>query len=221
MMRLAKLALFLGIGALTVGSAAAQRPGGGGRGGNVSGMLLENRQLQEELKLDKDQIDKIKAAIDKAVADNLKPEQAKRLEQIQNQLAGYRMYTRDKVQAALKLSDEQKDKIKTIIEETDKKGREAAEAAAGDFRGLREKMQTLRKEATESIEKTLTDTQKTTVKELTGEKFEFQFGRPGGGGGGRPGGGDRRPGGGRPGGGDRRPGGDRPASDSKPEKKDG
>jgi Spy/CpxP family protein refolding chaperone len=210
MMRLAKIALFLGIGALTVGSAAAQRPGGGGFGRGTPGgpnLILDNKQVQDELKLDKDQVDKIRAAIDKAIADNLKPEQAKRLDQIQNQLAGIRMYSKEKVQAALKLTAEQKDKIKGVGEEVEKKMQELRQS--GDFQGMREKMQTIRKDATESIEKVLTDDQKKTVKELTGEKFELTFPRPGGGGRGQGAGGSRRPGGG-----DRRPGGDsRPPAD--------
>jgi Spy/CpxP family protein refolding chaperone len=216
-MRLVKLALLLAVCLLVVGPAVAQPPGGG-RGGNILGMLADNKQLQDELKLTADQIEKIKAAMEKvradlkddfaklgrdsgasreermeagkkvreatekALADILKPDQTKRIEQIHLQMAGIRMYTEKKVQDALKLTDEQKEKIKTIADDTEKKGRELFEAAGDDRRAAFEKIQALRKEAMESITKTLTDEQKKAVKDLTGEPFQLQR-RPGGGGG--------------------------------------
>jgi Spy/CpxP family protein refolding chaperone len=211
----------LAAAALLVGSAQAQRPGGGfGRGGGV-GMLLTNKSVQDELKLTDEQKDKIKTALDKVREDQkdafatmrdrqakeedraearkkvteattkaldgiLKKEQEARLKQIQLQQEGVRVFVNSDVQSALKLSDEQKDKIKTIVEDTGKETREA-------FQGLnfqdrekmaeaRKKVEALTKEATEKIETILKDDQKKALKDMMGEKFEIKFeGRPGGG----------------------------------------
>lgn len=84
-MRLAKLALVLGLGLLLVGSVAAQQPprgggggfgGFGGFGGGLASMLGTSRQLQEELKLEKEQIDKVTAALAK-VREDLRDDVAK------------------------------------------------------------------------------------------------------------------------------------------------
>jgi hypothetical protein len=203
--------------------------GRGGRGGpgafSIPMMVADNEQLQKELKIDADQLGKIKAAVEKvntdlkddvakmrerdasreerdaarkkvteatekALAGVLKSEQNKRIEQIQNQMAGVRMYSQPKIQEALKLTDEQKEKIKTALADLEKKTQGARDAAGGDFAAMREQMQAINKEATEAITKVLDDSQKKTLDELTGPKFEMQFqgGRRGGGPGGGPGG---------------------------------
>lgn len=71
MMRLCKLALVFGVVALMASPAFAQ-PGRGFGGGP---RLLQNKSVQEELKLDKEQIDKVKDAfdkVDKDFADDIK-----------------------------------------------------------------------------------------------------------------------------------------------------
>src|SRR5262245_28797545 len=57
---LCKVLVVLGAGALLAGPAAAQPPGGLGRMGGP--MLLTNKSVQEELKLDKDQVAKVDEA---------------------------------------------------------------------------------------------------------------------------------------------------------------
>src|SRR5262249_19016974 len=153
-MRFRTLTAVLGVGLLFTGAAMAQPPGGGpggpgGPGGGPSGMLGRSKELQDELKVDKDQLQKVNAALtkvredlrgetdklrnrdtpaeerekiakkvseanDKALASALTPEQVKRLHQIENQQAGIGMYSKEDVQSALKLTDDQKDKIKEI-----------------------------------------------------------------------------------------------------------
>src|SRR5262249_40211541 len=154
MRTLVKVCLVLGVAALLASPALAQRqPGGfGGFGGGGLGMLLGNKSVQGELKLDKDQIDKITAALQKGPGDNkenfdklrdrntsreerttlmakvnelnttavkdlLKPEQMARAKQIQAQLRGVDLFTDEETAKTLKLSDDQKDKIKTIADD--------------------------------------------------------------------------------------------------------
>jgi len=136
----------------------------------------------------------------KAVGEVLKPEQMTRLKQIELQRAGFMAYTRPEVQTALKLTDEQKEKVKTIADEGNKQVRElfgmgqgggggarpprgqggAGGAGRGQGRGgpNNEKVTAVRKETTEKIVAVLTDDQKTTWKELTGKPFEVPAGRP-------------------------------------------
>jgi uncharacterized membrane-anchored protein YjiN (DUF445 family) len=68
MRKLCAFGLVLGVAALLASPALAQPPGGrgmGGMGGGGLGQLLQNKSVQEELKLDKDQIDKITEALKK------------------------------------------------------------------------------------------------------------------------------------------------------------
>jgi len=66
-MRLGKLAMVVAAGLLLAGTATAQ-PGRGGRGGGggLAGMIAFNESLQKELKMDKDQVDKLTAALTKS-----------------------------------------------------------------------------------------------------------------------------------------------------------
>jgi len=118
----------------------------------------------------------------KALADIFKPEQMKRFKQIQLQMSARSPFTNifadADVQKSLKLTDEQKDKIKTISKDTQESIAELRKSAAGDFQALGRKMQEVRKDETEKIMAVLTDDQKKARKEMTGEPFEMT--RPGG-----------------------------------------
>ena len=86
------------------------------------------------------------------------------------------------LKGALKMSDDQKDNVKTILTDSEKEIREAIkEAQGGNFQGVREKMTTLRKEANDKAMGVLNADQKKMWKEMTGEEFKMEFG-PGGGG---------------------------------------
>jgi Spy/CpxP family protein refolding chaperone len=217
-MRLVKLALVLGAAALIAGPALAQRPqpGGGGRGGFGVEQLLQNKGVQEELKMDKEQIDKVGEALKKVREDNkedyaklrdrntsreeraeigkkladanakalsgiLKDAQTKRLKQIQNQQAGLALFTNEENAKTLKLTDEQKEKIKTISDDLQKDMRELFQGGGG--REAFQKIAGLRKEAMTNATKLLNDDQKKALEEMTGAPFEIRFefpGRPGG-----------------------------------------
>lgn len=139
----------------------------------------ENRPAREKLTADAEaKIDGILAA-----------DQKERLDEISVRLAGTSALRQDKVATKLGLTDDQKTKIKGILDDQDKKRRELFQPAAGggrpDFAGMREKMDTLRKETTDQVNAVLTSEQKTKWDTLKGEPFELRRpeGRgPGGGG---------------------------------------
>jgi hypothetical protein len=113
-----------------------------------------------------------------AVGDILKPDQVKRLKQIELQQAGTRAFTRAEVQKALALKDDQKDTIKTITDDAAKAMRDLGQGGQRTPE-TREKMTALRKETMEKVQAVLTDDQKKTWKDMTGEPFEIVRRRPG------------------------------------------
>jgi hypothetical protein len=179
---------------------------GGGVGGGFGTLaLLSQKSVQNELKLSEDQVKKVKELTDKqresfrglrdlsqeerqkkmqertkanekAVAEILKADQIKRVKQISWQLQGPRAFSDPAVADALKLTDQQKEKVKTIQQET--------RTARGDRQGggnreeARKKAEAARKSANEKLMNVLTTEQKTKWKELTGEPFKGEISRP-------------------------------------------
>jgi len=206
-----------------LGQGQGRGQGRGGRGAGMGGIagLLNNESVQKELKLDSEQVDKIKAAIakvrqqheedftklrdldqeeqrtkrqelTKTVSEELlksaggilTPDQVKRLKQIDLQQAGTRAFTRADVEKGLNLTADQKEKIKAISEDAAKEMNELRQAGGGQ--GNREKMTELRNQTNGKIQAVLTDDQKKTWKEMTGEPFQIQRGGRGSGGGAAP-----------------------------------
>jgi hypothetical protein len=227
---LPRIALALGVTALVVGPALAQRPQQGQRQGMQRGgfgSLVQNESVQKELKLDQDAVTKATEAVRKvqenhrddfaklrdlsqeerrtktreltrtvneetlkALGDVLKPEQVKRLKQIELQQAGAEAFTRADVQKALNLTEEQNGKIKTIADEAATQMRglfgggrgQGGQGGGQGNRGNRgqgggpdqEKLAALRKQTTEKVMAVLTDDQKKAWKDLTGDPFQVQ-----------------------------------------------
>jgi len=134
---------------------------------------LANFQGEERERKSRDVQKAFAEEFHKGLGDCLKPEQTKRLKQIALQQRGIDALTDAEVDKALKLTDEQKDKIKTIQE--DMRREMMRDIPQGDVEGA----QTLRKEALDKAVALLTDKQKTVWKDLTSEPFEvrFQLGR--------------------------------------------
>src|SRR5262249_38790439 len=128
----------------------------------------------------------VNADTEKALGEVLKPEQTKRLNQIQLQVRGSQAFSDPKVAEALKLTDSQKKDIKTIQEDSQKQIRALFEGGRPGA-DAREKMTKLRKETSDKIMDVLNKDQKKSWEELTGKPFTIQR-APGG----------RRPGGNRP-----------------------
>lgn len=119
----------------------------------------------------------INQEVQKSLTDVLKPEQAKRFEQIQIQRCGADALTDFSVQAKLNLTDDQKSKLKDIREDARKQVERLHSGSGGDRQAAREKFRTIRKELQDKAFAVLTDEQKASWKELTGEPVEIQFER--------------------------------------------
>ncbi|MCI0639332.1 MAG: hypothetical protein L0Y72_29230 [Gemmataceae bacterium] len=186
------LVVFTGL-LLLVGWAGGQQFQFGGKGGGFGGggaqadpvTLIRNAAVIKELDITEEQTQKIPAALTKALSGVLNDKQMKRLNQIVLQQKGMNAFLDAGVQTTLKISDDQKTNIKSILEDSAKEIAEAAKdaAAGGDFKGLQEKMAALRKEATDKVTNVLSETQRTTWKEMVGAEFKMPaFGGFGGGG---------------------------------------
>jgi hypothetical protein len=111
----------------------------------------------------------------KEVEKILKPEQMTRLRQIARQQGGPSAYLSPENSKDLKVTDEQKKKLKDIADEL-QKDTMALFQGGGFSPETREKMQMLNKEASDKAAAVLTDEQKSKWKELTGEPFTVPFG---------------------------------------------
>jgi LTXXQ motif family protein len=177
-----------------LGIPAAGAAGGNRRPGGQGGqrpMLTEEQRKERDEKLAK-----ITEETKKAVEGVLDEKQGKRLGQINVQLLGFGAYTDKTVQEKLKLDDGQKEKIKGIAEEYAKDSAELRRdaprgAGFGGFGGrpggqqpsdedkkkieeYTKKSDGLRKEAEDKVVAVLSADQKTTWKELVGEKADVQ-----------------------------------------------
>jgi hypothetical protein len=220
MRNLCKVSLSMALVAVLASPALAQRPGG--RGGFGQSLLL-NKSVQEELKLSKEQKEKLEPVAKKSQekmrelfqgggfdrekfqalqketeeeatkAADLTSEQKKRYGEIRLQQRvrfGPAVFADKEVQSQLKLTDDQKDAVKTILKETqDKIKEETKDLEMQDFRKRMEITQKLNKEAMSTVAKKLTKEQKETWTKMLGEPFEVKFEQPRR----RPGGGARPP----------------------------
>jgi hypothetical protein len=189
-----------------------RRGGGGGAGRMNQLLLANQKSVQEELKLSADQIEKVSAAYkkqqaafpglreiqeeaerskkmqdlvkegDKAVADALKPEQAKRLKQIYYQQLGAQAFELPDVAKELNLTADQKQKLKDI-QAAALKERSQIFQPGGNREEMQKKMAEITKKTNTESLAVLTDEQKGSLKKLTGETFtgKIELGPPGGG----------------------------------------
>ena len=121
------------------------------------------------------------------LADVLKPEQVARLKQVEVQVAGAAAFSRPEVQTALKLTDEQKDKLKDAATAYGREVRELREEMGlGGFGGgkgggrpdpakqqeFQKKQGAMTKELMTKVDGMLTADQKKAWKELTGDTID-------------------------------------------------
>lgn len=124
----------------------------------------------------------------------LKPEQVKRLKQIETQAAGARAFAMPDVQSALKLTADQKDKVKDIEQSAAKESRDLREEYGLGFGGrggkggggkgkrtrpdpekmkeFQKKSEAINKDTTSKVMAVLTDEQKKEWQALTGKPFD-------------------------------------------------
>jgi Spy/CpxP family protein refolding chaperone len=129
----------------------------------------ERREKMQELTRN------MNAELHKELPNILKPEQTKRFTQIQLQQSGVNAFSTPRVQEELKLTDEQKSKIRDISQDLNESMREAFQASQDDRAAAMQKIAGLRKQGMEKTLAVLTDEQKSTWKDMTGEPFEVKF----------------------------------------------
>jgi hypothetical protein len=137
----------------------------------------ERRQKQQEL------TKTVSEETSKALGDILTADQVKRLKEITLQTRGSQAFTDAEIQTALKLTDDQKDKVKTINDDFREEMR-GLFGGGGDPQENMKKMTAMRKEAMDKTVAVLTDDQKKSWTEMSGKPFELkiepgQFGRRG------------------------------------------
>jgi Spy/CpxP family protein refolding chaperone len=131
----------------------------------------ESQDRDEMMKLQREQT----ADAKKLMADILKPEQVKRFDQISLQQRGAMAFADAEVAKKLSLTDDQKTKIKDISDDSMGKQRELFQGLQDDREGTMKKLADLRKETLGKVSALLSDDQKKTWKDMTGEPFEVTF----------------------------------------------
>ena len=204
-----KIAVGLLLSALVLTAPAARAQEGPGRGGQPRGgfgggaMLLSQKSVQEELKLNEDQVKKVdellakqresfgdsrdlsreerqkrftesREASQKAVGAILNEEQQKRYKQVSLQLQGAGALGDPEVAASLGLSDEQKKSVAEIQSAAREEMRSQFQGGGGD----REKFRAARDATNEKLQGVLTPEQKTKWQELAGEPFKGELQAP-------------------------------------------
>ena len=174
----------LAVAFVVVGLVGGQQFGGrggfGGKGGGANQdayTLLRNDQVKKELGVSEEQVEKIPAAVMKALGSVLDDKQMKRLRQIELQQRGTQAFLDASVQKDLKITPEQTGNIKTILDDSRKEQAEAFKEAqgGGGFGAVQEKLAELRKETNEKVQAVLTSDQRKAYKQLLGEEFKMQF----------------------------------------------
>ena len=111
--------------------------------------------------------------VDKVVGEVLKPEQVKRFKEIRLQVLGSNAFGDEAIAKDLKVTDEQKGKIKDILADQQTQMREILMGAADDREGAMKKVTELRKEMKTKIVALMTEDQKKAWAGMTGAAFEF------------------------------------------------
>ena len=111
----------------------------------------------------------------------LKPEQAKRFGQIVFQLRGIEALTDPDHAKALKVTADQSEKVKSLIQDQRAETREAMQDSGGDRAASMQKVLKIRKETNAKAMALMTPEQMTMYKEMSGETFEMPAMRRGGG----------------------------------------
>jgi hypothetical protein len=133
---------------------------------------LQGLDQEERMKKFREMAAESNAAARKFAGETLKPEQIKRLEQIELQVGGANAFAEEGLQKKLNLTADQKSAIASINESSMQEMREIGRDV--DFQERMEKMREIRSKALDEIKGKLTDEQKTKYTELLGSPFEYK-----------------------------------------------
>jgi hypothetical protein len=167
-------------------AARSNRP----RGERPNFQEMSEQQREQFFAEMRERAEKRAAEDKKTLADILVPPQLERLDQIALQIQGVGALANAEVAEKIGLDDEQIKTIQTELQEAMNGMREKMREmfAGGDREGMREKVESLRKELDTQVLAKLTDEQRKRFEELKGEPFEMPAGMLRGGGRGGPGG---------------------------------
>lgn len=195
-----KFTAFLACGALLLMSVAwvegQQEKKQGGGGGGFGGMfgrggptnpydLLVRADVKKELDVTEDQMDKLPDEVMVAISKVLNEKQFKRFKQLDLQKKQNAAFKDAAVQKELKMTEEQKKNILTILADETKEvgelmpkggGGFGKKGGGGDFKGTQEKIETIHKDAKEKIYMVLSKDQRKTWRDMIGEEFKFTQG---------------------------------------------
>lgn len=136
------------------------------------------RDREKQAKLIADSTQETRDRLHEKLPDILKPEQLKRLNEIQIQVNGIASFKREEVQKELKLTAEQKrdirqigDGLKSEIEEVFK---DASKEPVRKMPGAMRKIKELKDDATRKAVETLSEEQQKKWRQMNGEKFDFK-----------------------------------------------
>jgi hypothetical protein len=121
---------------------------------------------------------------EKGIKEILDEKQMARFKQISLQAQGVRAFMNPDIQEKLKISEDQKGSMQSIMEDMQGQMRDIFQEAAGDRQAMQEKMATLQKETFSKVKELMTEDQKKAWGEMIGTPIEL----PAMGGGGRRGG---------------------------------
>ena len=137
---------------------------------------LEGEEMREKMQA----MQKEMAADSKKMTDAmLKPEQAKRLDQISLQQRGFMAFSDPDIQSKLKMTDEQKGKVKEMGDDMQEQMRDLFSPGGDRAEGMR-KMQAMQKEMKEKAATLMSEEQKKAWMDMTGDPFEVPMGQGGG-----------------------------------------
>lgn len=109
----------------------------------------------------------------KALIEIFKPDQTKRYHQIRRQVGGADTFSDPSVASELKLTDDQKTKIKDLLSSQQAQMREIFATIQDDREGAMKKMAEMRKEIKDKIVALMSADQKKTWEILLGEPFDY------------------------------------------------
>ena len=140
---------------------------------------LEGLEGEERMKKQQEIARTNNASGMKDVEAMLKPEQTKRFKQIVFQARGVENLTDPETAKALKVTPEQADKVKELMDAMRSEVREAMASTSGDRQAGQEKYLAIRKETNTKAMALMSADQKKMYKEMSGEPFEVPaMGRP-------------------------------------------
>jgi hypothetical protein len=151
--------------------------------------LLRNSGVKKELRLTDAQAAKIDDAVWEGLAKVLDSEQLKRLKQIDLQQRDYFAFSDPSLQAALKMTKDQKDNIKTILADADRELTSLTDSLKAAFTGggigagkglaglaaVPEKINSIRKDTRDRCTEVLTGEQKRMWEEMVGDDFKIEL----------------------------------------------